>query len=396
MKQTLIKPIMLSLLAGYGLLHAAPTWAVVTCQPAAGIPRVDTVTLSPGVISAGGDFPNGTILFSGQWLGRVPGAQISCRSDPPGSDENPVTVYYNNSFGINSAPKPLSGWNSSPFPGAVYQTNIPGIGVALSRGANSAAATLTNASTGITNGTFTIRAGVTNPSVTNPIRYLSLVKIGNLVPGSYTLDAASLPSAKLFYDNPSNGLNVISGFPITTNIINFQGSLTITAPTCTTPDVNVDLGTHEIHKTLTGKGSATPWVTSDITLTNCPIFHGYYNQTRSTVLFDKDTGTGLVAESLNNNIGVRLTPTTSIINGASGIMSLSVSADSATGVGIQIAAGDSGNPVLFNFAAERKQALPKDGTTTLKVPLVARYIQTEDRVTPGRADGKVTFTINYY
>jgi type 1 fimbria pilin len=77
-------------------------------------------------------------------------------------------------------------------------------------------------------------------------------------------------------------------------------------------------------------------------------------------------------------------------------MSLSASADSATGVGIQIAAGDSGNPVLFNFAQERKQALPKDGTTTLKVPLVARYIQTEDRVTPGRADGKVTFTINYY
>jgi type 1 fimbria pilin len=395
MKQTLIKPIMLSLLAGYGLLHAAPTWAVVTCTPSPGIPRVDTVTLSPGVISAGADFRNGTILFSGQWLGRGPGNQIYCTANPAGTPENPVVVYYNYGFGINSAPKLLSSWNSAPFAGAVYQTNIPGVGVALSRGANSVAVTLANPSFSITNGTVNIPGSGTHYAVTDPIRYLSLIKIGNLVPGSYTIDAASLPSAKLFFDNPSNGLNV-SGFPITTNIINFQGSLTITAPTCTTPDVNVDLGTHEIHKTLTGKGSATPWVTSDITLTNCPIFHGYYNATNSTVLFDYGNDNIQPADSLNNNIGVRLTPTTSIINGASGIMSLSASADSATGVGIQIAAGDSGNPVLFNFAQERKQALPKDGTTTLKVPLVARYIQTEDRVTPGRADGKVTFTINYY
>jgi type 1 fimbria pilin len=77
-------------------------------------------------------------------------------------------------------------------------------------------------------------------------------------------------------------------------------------------------------------------------------------------------------------------------------MSLSASADSATGVGIQIASGNTSINNSFNFAQERTQALPKDGTTTLKVPLVARYIQTEDRVTPGRADGKVTFTINYY
>jgi type 1 fimbria pilin len=360
------------------------------------MPRVDTVTLSPGVISAGGDFPNGTILFSGQWLGRNPGTQIRCTANPPGTAENPVTAYYDTKFMVNSAPRALSGWNSAPFAGAVYQTNIPGVGAALSASISTRAVTTTLAVTTAPNYVLNFTGSYLNSSVSNPVRYLSLIKIGNLVPGSYTIDAASLPSAKLFHDNPSNGLNVISGFPITTNIINFQGNLTINAPTCTTPDVNVDLGTHEIHKTLTGKGSATPWVTSDITLTNCPIFHGYYNQTRTTVLFDKDTQAGLVSESLNNNIGVRLTPTTSIINGASGIMSLSTSADSATGVGIQIAAGDSGNPVLFNFAQERKQALPKDGTTTLKVPLVARYIQTEDRVTPGRADGKVTFTINYY
>jgi type 1 fimbria pilin len=354
------------------------------------------VTLNPGVISAGADFKNGTIIFSGQWLGRVPGSLIACTANPAGTPENPVAVHYNYGFGINSAPKPLSGWNSAPFPGAVYQTNIPGVGVALSWSSGGSAVTTTKYVFTFTNATFNIVASSGGHSINSPIRYLSLIKIGNLVPGNYTIDAASLPSAKLFYDNPSNGLNVISGFPITTNIINFQGSLTITAPTCTTPDVNVDLGTHEIHKTLTGKGSATPWVTSDIILTNCPIFHGYYDNTRTTVLFEYGNDNVQSAESLNNNIGIRLTPTTSIINGASGIMSLSASADSATGVGIQIAAGDSGNPVLFNFAQERKQALPKDGTTTLKVPLVARYIQTEDRVTPGRADGKVTFTINYY
>jgi type 1 fimbria pilin len=35
-------------------------------------------------------------------------------------------------------------------------------------------------------------------------------------------------------------------------------------------------------------------------------------------------------------------------------------------------------------------------STTQTLPLVARYIQTSDQVTPGKADAAVTFMINYY
>ncbi|MGK2889110.1 MAG: hypothetical protein ACSLEN_08210 [Candidatus Malihini olakiniferum] len=44
--------------------------------------------------------------------------------------------------GVEQATLPLNGLNAGPFAGAVYQTNIPGIGVAISRHSESAAATL--------------------------------------------------------------------------------------------------------------------------------------------------------------------------------------------------------------------------------------------------------------
>jgi type 1 fimbria pilin len=69
----------------------------------------------------------------------------------------------------------------------------------------------------------------------------------------------------------------------------------------------------------------------------------------------------------------------------------------ATGVGIQIGWGDSSQaPTLFNLASEQALVLPKDGSPTIRVPLAARYIQTAASPTPGLANGKVTFTINYY
>ncbi len=40
--------------------------------------------------------------------------------------------------------------------------------------------------------------------------------------------------------------------------------------------------------------------------------------------------------------------------------------------------------------------LPKDGSPTIRVPLAVRYIQTASAPTPGKANGKVVFTINYY
>ncbi len=40
--------------------------------------------------------------------------------------------------------------------------------------------------------------------------------------------------------------------------------------------------------------------------------------------------------------------------------------------------------------------LPKNGSRTIRIPLSVRYLQTAANPTPGMANGKVTFTINYY
>lgn len=113
-------------------------------------------------------------------------------------------------------------------------------------------------------------------------------------------------------------------------------------------------------------------------------------------MFDYSTGQGSVANSTNNSIGVRLTPVTSIIDSTNGIIGLDSSLpDAASGVGIQIGWGTPPS-VLFDLSQEKSLSLPKDGSTTINVPLSARYIQTSTTVTPGKANAKVVFLINYY
>lgn len=371
-------------------------WAQVTCNPAPGIPRTDTVTLNPPTISAGIDMPIGTIIYQGIWAGGTPGPQITCNTN----STTPESIYYNFGFILNSTPLPLSSWSVSPFAGAVYQTNIPGIGVALSRGDTSGAVTLETPLYSNSNSSITVNPSETTPhSVTNSTRYFSLVKTGTLIPGSYTLSAASLPSFRLFYTNGSNGLTNVIGFPLTTNIIQFQGQLNISTQTCVTPDVNVDMGTYEKLTSFTGQGSNTPWVDASIILSSCPTFYGYYDNNNSTLLFDNNTGGGSsIPASSNNNVGVRLTPSTSVIDSTNGIMAIDTSSpNSASGVGIQLGWGSpSSSPSLFDFTTEKLLQLPKDGSPIIRVPLSARYIQTAPIVTPGRADGKTVFLINYY
>lgn len=181
-------------------------------------------------------------------------------------------------------------------------------------------------------------------------------------------------------------------------MIKFQGQLTVSTQTCTTPNVNVNMGSYEKRQYFTAIGATTPWVDASITLTNCPTFYGFYNANNSTLMFDYSTGTGAVATSTSNSIGVRLTPTSNVIDSTNGVMAIdSTVPGAASGVGIQIGWGMSNKaPTFFNFAAEQTLTLPKDGSSTIRVPLVARYIQTEANAVPGKANGKAVFLINYY
>lgn len=379
------------MLLGIMLLAAASNtcWAVISCAYQAGYSTSSlNVPLNPPTISAGADIPVGTVIYQGRWT-NAPTVNIECESPGAGFP-------FNWAVGIVQAPLPLSGLNTGPFAGAVYQTNIPGIGVAISRSADSAAATL---------GSF----GYRNEDVlfgTDPIgtvvlgaatRYISLIKTGPLTPGSYAITASSFPVASDNMVSSRTG-EQIQGLPLQLNRITFTGNLTVSAQTCTTPDVNVAMGAYDIQEHFRGPNSATPWVDASIILTGCPTFYGFYNQMNTTTLMNFSSGKATLTSSINNSIGLRLTPTTEIKDATNGIMAIDTSvAGAASGVGIQIGWGQSGlTPVPFNFTAEQGITLPKDGSPTIRIPLSARYVQTDTVATAGKANGKTVFTINYY
>jgi major type 1 subunit fimbrin (pilin) len=367
--------------------HSA--WAAINCTPLPGIPRTDTVTLAPANISAGMDMPDGTVIYQGEWSTISSGTVLnvmSCTSTTPLASQ----IFYAQAFvGVQNPPLPLSGWIHPQYGNVVYKTGIPGIGVMVGFGA-----TAGNIDTSYSPPLL----ATANPTALinyNIRRSISLIKIGPLEPGSYPLNGSNLPTMTIG-SQWSSGLPV-TGLPKVTNIIPFQGVLNISAQTCKSPDVNVDMGSYEKRQYFTGPDSTTPWVDASIILTDCPTFHGYYDSSNYVTLFNYN-GSPITPASKNNNLGVRLTPATEVINFANGIMAIdTTAANAASGIGIQLGWGNtSGNPALVNFANEQIYQLPKSGSGTLRIPLVARYIQTDVMVTPGMADGKAVFVINYY
>ncbi|MDK2378322.1 fimbrial protein [Serratia fonticola] len=390
MKRIILRTVGLLLL----MVASNSALAVVACSAVSGSSRTDMVQLTPAAISAGADIPLGTVIYQGRWVSGSTGISVmDCTSTV-----DPASIWLNVAWSVEQAPLPLANWSGSPFGGAVYETGIPGIGIAISRSNDGDAAKV-----GVPNYQFPgdvespITGGHYKPYMANRVIYVSLIKIGTISPGNHTLDASNLPVAGLTIINPLYHA-ATTGLPITVTRVQFQGQLTISAQTCTTPDVNVNLGSFDTREYFTGPGATTPWVDASITMTNCPTFYGFYNAANSMLMFDYTTGTGLATNSTNNSIGVRLTPATSVIDATNGIMAIdSTVSGAASGVGIQLGWGDSSQaPTLFNLASEQSVALPKDGSPTIRIPLAARYIQTAAAPTPGKANGKVVFTINYY
>lgn len=355
--------------------------------------RTDIVSLTPPTISAGVDIPVGTIIYQGRWRNAPGISLLKCTS------ATDTSVWYNVAYDLSYSANPLSSWAGSPFSGAVYQTKIPGIGIAVSSNPSGGAITTAKPVYLFSNDAEgKMSAGAYTVSSPESILYFSLIKIGALTPGSYALDSSALMISNMRIVAPNSHTAPVSGIPYWVYSIFLQGQLTVSTQTCATPDVNVNLGSYDKGQYFTRQGAVTPWIDASIILTGCPTFSGFYSQNNSTLLFDSSTGLGSVASTTNNNIGVLLTPAGDVIDAANGIMAIDSSlSGAASGVGIQIGWGNSSQtPTPFNFTAESSMTLPKDGSPMIRVPLVARYIQTTTAPRPGKANGKLVFTINYY
>lgn len=325
-------------------------------------------------IFIGPDAANGTVLYSMYFN---PSRRIVIGCDASATAYRPTM-----SWTFSSTPRPLSSWSGSPYGGKVYETGVPGVGVAVRNSSN--AIPFTNNPWG---GTTT---SANNWVAQNGFDFdLVLLKIGNITPG--TINGTNLPTVQVYFQTPFT-----TQLSVTT--VRFTGTLNITSSTCTTPDVNVSMGSYDINNTFTAVGSTTAWTDASIRLTNCPRFYGTINDGQNTYTTPGGSSAG-VGTPTANRLGLVLNTNTYVIDNTKGIMGVVGGTSSASGIGIQLASGNVGdaatNFIVFSGTAIN-YSMSNSTATGYVLPMRARYIQTSSSVTPGKANGSVTFIINYY
>jgi type 1 fimbria pilin len=215
--------------------------------------------------------------------------------------------------------------------------------------------------------------------------WLEIFKTGNTVePG--TIDASTLPEIIHTFGQADGMVEIYR--------IRMSGTITVTVPTCNiipaSKAMTVNMGAHKLSD-FSGTGSHTGWVDASIYLDGCGQFNGYGTSTNAT--FD---GSTVIAKSAftSNKFSVTLTP----LNGvAAGAMKLKDQISGATGFGIQLSRSQSDAGVM-NLTADTynyTDPLSNNGSTTVTVPLYARYIQTAATATGGKADGMLEYTVSY-
>ncbi|MBH2547597.1 type 1 fimbrial protein [Serratia marcescens] len=331
------------------------------------------IPLQSSNLTVGEDLPNGSVIYRSYYNPQLGGnVKISCSEKASGD--------YNVTHEYARVPMPLSSWSGTPYGGKVYETNIPGIGVVISRSLTSIPP--------IVSGVAGKCSGSDNCSVGNIFFDwdISLIKTGRVSPG--TLNGSALPCVKVTFGQ-NNGSS--------TEVINacYSGGINIVSKTCKTPDVDVYLGKYDVAD-FRGKGSSTAWKDSSIYLSECPVFYGLLNDGRNTNW--SNTGSASVGQYTRNTLSLKLTPNTPIVDNNNGILSIKEDAKgtSAVGVGIQLSYG-TGSPLeAVNFLQSKSYEMENGSSGNIKLPLAARYIQVSDEVKPGVANGAVTFMINYY
>jgi len=219
----------------------------------------------------------------------------------------------------------------------------------------------------------------------NAYSWLEIFKTGNTVePGP--IDASTLPEI-VYTMGQADGM-------VELYRIRMSGTITVNVPTCNiTPAskvMTVNMGAHKLSD-FSGTGSHSGWVDASIYLDGCGQFNGYGTNTNATY-------NGLTVVTRNaftsNTFSVTLTP----LNGvAAGAMKLKDQISGATGFGIQLSRSQSDAGVM-NLTGETynyTDPLSSNGSTTVTVPLYARYIQTAATATGGKADGMLEYTVSY-
>lgn len=154
----------------------------------------------------------------------------------------------------------------------------------------------------------------------------------------------------------------------------------------------MDLGKYSVDE-FNKTSANSKWVDSKIKLTNCPPVYGLF----ASGIVESNGGVN-VSKAENNYFVLAINPTNGSSLPSQGVINLT-NDSTAKGVGIQlsIGSGESPNPVDLLSLQQYKSYLEKsDGITNYEIPLRARIVKTDDKVTAGNVKGMVTYTIDYY
>ncbi|MGE8143985.1 fimbrial protein [Pseudomonas frederiksbergensis] len=339
------------------------------------------MALNVGSLSVPRDVPIGTRLYMQEFHQAGEGVTFTCTTDRT----SPVTTY--NVFSVNGLGSKVDANNAGGYAGKVYATGVPGIGVswwsgqtvpgAVGAGSNTLQI-VPNGCVGTGNNCQTAALKV------GPRAALVLIKTGPV--GTGTVRGSDF--GRLVY---STVVETSTAFAISE--VGVTGSINVVAMTCNTPDVTVPMGSHKT-STLTGVGSGTPRVDFKIEMTNCPGFPGYYgNPGTGAIPAASQTAVTNAGTRVLNTVSFRVDPVTTPVDAANGVLSLTSGAGTATGVGVQLfSISGAVQPLSQNRVLNIS---PAAGTTGFSVDLSARYLQTADKVTAGKANAVANYTLIY-
>ena len=325
--------------------------------------------------------PVGSTLYSGMVINALK-SKIEC-------DGQITTGGHYSLISYESAPLGVWAGDIGQYSGKIYNTGVNGVGIVIkpiSSGIHISYEDTAAPVRGIYRWISSNQLGISGTVL--PALEYEFIKTGPISYG--TIDGASLPTviARIQVED----LNVVIFR------MNFSGSITINKPTCHSTETNkvVRLGTwHQRH--FTNVGDASNWVDSSLTMVCDDAFWGGSGAVYDIQLENEDPFNIIMknysAPSSENIWAVHLTSSTGLIDAAQGIIALDTSnGDNATGVGIQISSSaDAAGVVDLTTGWGGTIGL---GSSAFRVPIFARYIRTGD-ITPGSANGKVIYTVDY-
>lgn len=292
---------------------------------------------------------------------------------------------------VTNTPGLVSGWGGK-YAGMLYQTSVLGIGVAVVNEDGIAASVQQPLGlTPLFKWSYPSTQFGANPVLIRNNFSLVFVKTGPIAGGR--INGAQLPTVIL----DVKGSRGVTGLPKEAYRESFNGSINVIAGTCKTPDVTVPMGSYSMDKYFNGSVKTTPWKPFNITLTDCPAFYGSYTNASDSPGFSVGGAVTPGQRGLNRFV-MNISPTFGAIDALKGIIKLDGAAESARGIGIQLATGNASapSPVPFDLTKAYEATVDSGVAGTHTIPMQARYYQTDTRVTPGTANSKAVFTINYY